>query len=330
MNALPFSSYLLAAAVSAVSAGVLVRLLLHVPIALDTPNHRSLHISPTPRIGGVGLLCGVLLGTSVSIGIMQPVIWIALGLALLSLVDDRRNLPVAARLSGHLVSAAAFVIILGNWPVILVIPFLVLGIGWMTNLYNFMDGADGLAGGMTVFGFGAYALAAGLQGHDDIGVLSLCVASAATGFLIFNFPPARIFMGDVGSIPIGFLSGAIGLLGWRDGVWPLVFPVIVFAPFIVDATVTLAKRALRREPVWRAHREHYYQRLILGGWSHRRMTVAEYILMAVCAAAGLLIVFAGVAATTLVCVALIIMLVTLMAMVDRRWRLRHRLQGIVK
>lgn len=254
VNELAVTSYVLAAVVAAITSGALVRLLLHVPFALDSPNNRSLHISPTPRTGGVGLLSGVILGIAVSIGVMQPVIWIALGVAVLSFVDDRWNLPVAARLSGHLVSAALFVTILGDGPAILLLPFLVVEIGWMTNLYNFMDGADGLAGGMTVFGFGAYAIAAGLQGHDDIGALSLCVASAAVGFLIFYFPPARIFLGDVGAIPIGFLAGAIGLLGWREGLWPPVFPVIVFAPFIVDATVTLAKRAMRKEPVWRAPR----------------------------------------------------------------------------
>jgi len=324
----PLSSYVFAAVVAAITSGVLVGLLLRVPFALDKPNSRSLHVSPTPCTGGLGLVAGMLLGTGISIGLMQPAIWIALGLAVLSLVDDRWHVPVLVRLSGHLLATALFVFLLGDWPSMLVIMFLILGLGWMTNLYNFMDGADGLAGGMTVFGFGAYAIAAGLQGHNDIGALALCVASAGAGFLVFNFPPARIFMGDVGAIPIGFLAGAIGLLGWREGVWPPVFPVVVFAPFIADATVTLAKRAMRKEPVWRAHREHYYQRLILGGWSHRRAAVAEYVLMAVCAVAGLFVVFAEPAAQITTIVTLMLILIVLMAMVDRRWRLQQRMESM--
>jgi UDP-N-acetylmuramyl pentapeptide phosphotransferase/UDP-N-acetylglucosamine-1-phosphate transferase len=327
VNGLPYSTYLLAAAVAAVVSGLLVRVLLGLRIALDNPNHRSLHTSPTPRTGGIGLLAGVVAAVVISTGAVQPVLWIALALAALSLGDDRWNLPATVRLLGHLVAAAAFVLTLGAWPAIWLLPFLVLALGWMTNLYNFMDGADGLAGGMTVFGFGAFAIAAGMQGHADIAVLSLCVAAAAFGFLLFNFPPARIFMGDVGSIPVGFLAGAIGLLGWREGVWPAVFPLIVFAPFIVDASVTLGKRALRRERVWQAHREHYYQRLILGGWSHRRAALSEYALMAVCATAGLAVVFAQIAVQAVVATVLALMLIALMAMVDRRWPLRQQPEG---
>lgn len=323
VNGLPYSTYLLAAAVAAVVSGVLVRVLLGLRIALDNPNHRSLHTSPTPRTGGIGLLAGVLAGAVVSTGAVHSALWIALALAALSLGDDRWNLPVAVRLLGHLVAAAAFVLTLGEWPAMWLLPIVVLALGWMTNLYNFMDGADGLAGGMTMFGFGAFAIAAGMQGHGEIAVLSVCVAAAAAGFLLFNYPPARIFMGDVGSIPVGFLAGALGLLGWKEGVWPAVFPLIVFAPFIVDASVTLAKRALRRERVWQAHREHYYQRLILGGWSHRRAALAEYGLMAVCATAGLLVTFVALAVQTVLVAMLVLLLIVLMVRVDRQWPLQR-------
>lgn len=306
-----------------VVSGVLVRVLLGLRIALDNPNHRSLHSSPTPRTGGIGLLAGVLTGAVVATGAVHSALWIALALAALSLVDDRWNLPAAVRLLGHLAAATVFVMMLSDRPTLMLVPVLVLAIGWMTNLYNFMDGADGLAGGMTVFGFGAFAMAAGMQGHGEIAALSLCVAVAAFGFLLFNFPPARIFMGDVGSIPVGFLAGAIGLLGWREGVWPAVFPLIVFAPFIVDASVTLAKRALRGEKVWHAHREHYYQRLILGGWSHGRAAAGEYGLMAVCAAAGVYVVFADTVAQAVVVAILGMLILALMLQVDRRWPLQR-------
>jgi len=161
---------------------------------------------------------------------------------------------------------------------------LILAVGWITNLYNFMDGSDGLAGGMSVIGFGAYALAAGAS---PLATVSLCIAAAAGAFLVFNFHPARIFLGDVGSIPLGFLAGALGLVGWRGDAWPLWFPLLVFAPFIADATVTLARRAARGERVWQAHREHYYQRLVRSRLGHRGTAALAYVAMGLCAAAAL-------------------------------------------
>ncbi|MGE3978851.1 MAG: hypothetical protein AB7F94_14885, partial [Nitrospira sp.] len=107
-------------------------------------------------------------------------------------------------------------------------------------------------------------------------------AMGALGFLTHNFPPARIFMGDAGSITIGFLAGTLMILGVRDGIFELWVPVMIFSPFIVDATVTLIRRALRRKKIWQAHREHYYQRLVLVGWSHRRTVLAEYGVMILC------------------------------------------------
>jgi UDP-N-acetylmuramyl pentapeptide phosphotransferase/UDP-N-acetylglucosamine-1-phosphate transferase len=151
-----------------------------------------------------------------------------------------------------------------------------------------MDGSDGLAGGMAVIGFGAYAIAAHLSGAGPFAVLCASVAAAAAGFLVFNFPPARLFMGDAGSVPLGFLAGALGVVGWSRGFWPIWFPLLVFAPFVCDATLTLLRRALRRERVWQAHRDHYYQRLVRMGFGHRGTALVEYAVMAGCAAIALL------------------------------------------
>lgn len=254
-------------------------------IALDHPNERSLHDRPTPRTGGIAIVCGSLAGALVSKA-WEPSLWLGLAIAGVSLADDVRGLPVRWRMVAHLAAATAAVWTAPDVPAWLW-PFLVFGIAWMTNLYNFMDGADGLAGGMAVFGFGSYAAAAVLAGNVGLASASLCIAASALGFLLFNFPPARIFMGDVGSIFLGFLAGGLGVHGWRSGAWPSWFPVVVFAPFVVDATVTLARRALRRERVWEAHRGHFYQRLILSGWTHRGTAIAEYVLMACCSAAAL-------------------------------------------
>ena len=157
----------------------------------------------------------------------------------------------------------------------------------MTNLYNFMDGADGLAGLMAVIGFGAMAAAAFIANDLALSMACAAIASAGAGFLAFNFPPARIFLGDAGSIPLGFLAAMLGAHGAHSGAWPWWFPLLVFSPFIVDASVTIARRLISGERIWIAHRNHYYQRLVLSGWSARRLAAAEGCLM-VCSAASAL------------------------------------------
>src|SRR5208282_5882390 len=133
-----------------------------------------------------------------------------------------------------------------------------------------------------------YGIAAWLAGNHAFALVNFSVAAAAAAFLIFNFHPARIFMGDAGAVPLGFLAGALGLIGWLQHDWTWWFPPLVFSPFIVDASVTLARRLARRERVWQAHRDHYYQRLVQLGWGHRRTAIAEYALMIGCGSAGLI------------------------------------------
>jgi len=155
--------------------------------------------------------------------------------------------------------------------------------------------ASGFAGGMAVIGFGTLAVLGWMGGDARYALLCASVAAAAAGFLWFNFPPARLFMGDVGSAALGFL--AAGLLLWADraGLFPLWVGLLVFSPFIVDATVTLLRRLLRGEKVWQAHRSHYYQRLVRMGWGHRRTVLWEYALMLLCAASAVWAVQAGMA-----------------------------------
>jgi UDP-N-acetylmuramyl pentapeptide phosphotransferase/UDP-N-acetylglucosamine-1-phosphate transferase len=209
-------------------------------------------------------------------------------LALVSFLDDVRSLPVQVRLPAHLVAAAVVVFAMATPALGVFAAFLaILAIAWMANLFNFMDGSDGLAGGMAVIGFAAMAMAAAASGASALALVCAALASASLGFLTFNFPPARVFMGDAGSVPLGFLAGALGVHGIVAGAWPAWFPLLVFSPFIVDASVTLTKRAWKREAVWRAHRAHYYQRLVLAGWTHRRLALASYALMAAAALSAL-------------------------------------------
>jgi UDP-N-acetylmuramyl pentapeptide phosphotransferase/UDP-N-acetylglucosamine-1-phosphate transferase len=146
-------------------------------------------------------------------------------------------------------------------------------VAWSLNLYNFMDGNDGLAAAMAVLGFSAYGAGALLTGVSATAYLAL--AAATLPFLVVNLPPSRMIMGDVGAVPLGFLAAAFGVSMVVAGHWPAWFPALVFLPFIADATVTLARRAWRRERLWQAHRVHYYQRLTQLGAGHRG-TLAVY------------------------------------------------------
>lgn len=246
-------------------------------IALDQPNHRSLHTKVTPRTGGLAIMVGVAVAWIWLDGV-KIFLFPAMSLLIICLVDDIKGLSVRWRLLAHLIIAGAFVAAVFPmpwWQFVLVL----LAMVWMINLYNFMDGSDGLAGGMAVFGFGAYGIAAYAHGDIYLALLSLVIVASSLAFLIFNFHPASIFMGDSGSIPLGFLSAAIGFYGWKIGLWGWWFPVLVYSPFIVDASVTLFRRLLNCEKIWQAHRSHYYQRLILAGWGHKKTAFAEYFLM---------------------------------------------------
>ncbi len=257
-------------------------------LMLDRPNERSLHARPVPRSGGLAIAAGVAAGAAFAPSGLGATLGIAGALAAVSLAGDMFALPALLRLAAQLAAAGAFLMIEGIAadPVLHVV--LLLAIAWYANLYNFMDGSDGLAGGMALFGFGAYAWAAQDSGQLALAAASGSIAAASFVFLLVNFHPARLFMGDAGSVPIGFLAGALGVLGWREGAWPLWFPLLVFAPFVCDASLTLLRRLLRRERVWQAHREHFYQRLVLMGFGHLGTAWLEYAAMAGCAAIALL------------------------------------------
>jgi len=293
-------------------------------LPMDRPNERSLHEVPVPRSGGLAVVAGVLAACLVDWPAQAAVAGCVLALAALSFADDWRGLPIAMRFGVHAAAAAAFV-----WLALPALPLPVQGavaflIAWSINLYNFMDGSDGLAGGMAVFGFGTFAAAFALGGDPALASLSLSIAIASAVFLKANFHPARIFLGDVGSVPLGFLAGALGAAGVAHGHFPAWFPFVVFAPFFVDATVTLLRRMLRGERFWQAHRQHYYQRLVQTGWGHRRTALAEYGLMGIGCASALVALQLPAAWQVVLLGAWGTALLAAMAAVDRRWQRRAR------
>lgn len=272
----------------------------------DHPNERSLHDRPVSRAGGIAIFAGLVAGLGIVALVEAPVPgggWMLAGALIVvsvSFADDLRRVSPAIRIVFH-VAAAVCVVLAGLSSERIVLPgaaldlgaaagalFTVLFVAWMVNLYNFMDGMDGFAGGMTAIGFTTLAV---LCVRQDAGLLSaagLVVASASLGFLPFNFPPARIFMGDLGSSLLGYLCAVVALSAERSASVPLWISVLVFSPFIVDASVTLARRTVAGERPWRAHRSHFYQRLVRIGWSHRKTVVREYGLMLACAASAVL------------------------------------------
>ena len=291
-------------------------------LVLDHPNPRSLHAAPIPRTGGLGLHVGAQLALGIIAPNLPAALWIAFTVLLLvSFWDDVRGIPAFARLAAHLAACGLFVAaVLPAELGFVTAAVATLAIAWMANLYNFMDGSDGLAGGMALIGFAFYGVAAWLAGSAEFALVNFCIAAAAAAFLVFNFHPARIFLGDAGAVPLGFLAAALGLTGWLQRDWTWWFPVLVFAPFIVDASVTLARRLLRREKVWEAHRDHYYQRLVRLGWSHRRTALAEYALMLATGVIGLAAMALPVALQVVLLAGAASAYIMLMVRIDRAWR----------
>ncbi len=266
---------------------------------LDHPGDRSLHHTATPRSGGIAIVIATLLAwiMAVALGRLpgnEFLLWLAAGVLLLAVVggiDDRRDLSPLKRLLAQLL-AAFFLLAADLVPDSLLLPgrnlvlpcylafvLVLLFILWMTNLYNFMDGMDGFAGGMTIIGFGTMAWLGWRAADPGFALAALVVVAAVAGFLLFNFPPARIFMGDAGAPVLGYLAAAFMLQADREGLFPLWVGLLIFSPFIVDATYTLLRRLLAGKKIWQAHREHVYQRLVQSGWSHRRTVAWAYLLM---------------------------------------------------
>ena len=272
--------------------GVLRRLASHLPQSLPGP--RSLHQSPVPRVGGLSIWAGFLPVAAVGWPALPgpEAIWLIAFLAVMSisLIDDARGVSPMVRMPVHLVAGLSMAIWLvdggatGTPAGMLAVGAAAILIAWGANLFNFMDGSDGLAAAMAACGFAAYGIAATLAGVDS--GLYFALSAAVLPFLRVNLPPARMFMGDVGAVPLGFLAASFGLAGCHAGIWPPWYPLLVFLPFVADATLTLFARLLRRERFWEAHKVHYYQRVNQLGAGHRgTLTVYGFLIAGTAASA---------------------------------------------
>ncbi len=259
---------------------------------LDRPNSRSSHDTPIPRGGGVGFLvatmCGLAAAAVLGLAPIREIETFAAGLAALGGIgwlDDIRTVSARVRLFVQIAVAAWTVIMLGGLPLLrtgetsLAIGAFgyaigIVGIVWSINLFNFMDGIDGIAGSQAVLIFGSVSLMLFMRGSSSLAAIAGILAMSSAGFLVWNWPPAKIFLGDVGSGAIGFAVAALGIASENRDAVPLIDFAIIGGVFVVDATITLLRRLARGGHPAVAHRDHAYQRLARAVNSHRTVTVA--------------------------------------------------------
>ena len=264
---------------------------------LDRPNARSSHLAPIPRGGGIAVTGSILLAwivlrqTGLVGSIASGALLGAAILAVVSWIDDLRSLSPGVRLLAQAVAVLIGILALPEarngldvWlgPAVYYAAVGLIWIWWI-NLFNFMDGIDGLAASeAAAIGAGLLLFASIGEGADPgAALLAAALIGGATGFLLWNWSPARIFLGDVGSIPLGYLSGFLLLDLATRGRWKIALILPLY--FIADATITLLRRLLRGERVWEPHRQHFYQRAVRGGLGHaavvKRVIAADLLLI---------------------------------------------------
>ena len=273
----------------------------------DVPSERSSHSTPTPRGGGIGFVVSSLatfliyfawndlLTTTVSTAILISLTLIAI----LGWVDDRKDLSSLTRFTIHLIAAILVVLFVGSLESFY-FPFLsmqslgiagifltLLWITGVTNIYNFMDGVDGIASVQALSASAGWMLIGYLWGEPVIFTVNLVVFGTVSAFLIYNWSPARIFMGDVGSVFLGFFFAIMPFLASKISVQhsmatTLWIGAFLLWPFLFDGSITIFRRILNRENIFEAHRTHLYQRLYISGWSHSRISSLYLLFSAAC------------------------------------------------
>jgi UDP-N-acetylmuramyl pentapeptide phosphotransferase/UDP-N-acetylglucosamine-1-phosphate transferase len=300
---------------------------------LDVPNERSSHQVPTPR--GAGAIIVIVVAAAglwsayaglINAGLIGGA---ALTIAFISAIDDARPLPSALRLLVHFGCAAIVVLALvadgrevWSWGVIVLAVLWIVG---LTNAYNFMDGVDGISGAQAVVSGITVAIVCLPLHLTGYAVAGTAVASASGGFLLFNWSPARVFMGDVGAAFLGFVFAAlalqIGAVSFAAGM----AVVLSLWPFLFDTTLTLLRRMARRENIFASHRSHLYQRLVIAGWSHARVTLVYSAMAAIGAVTGVWWSIAGVSGPVPVAVGVLAaVLYVLVLRVEAAQRSSHR------
>ncbi|HEY5606816.1 MAG TPA: MraY family glycosyltransferase [Alphaproteobacteria bacterium] len=298
-----------------ISAG-LTWLMLRVRI-MDVPNQRSSHARPVPNGGGVAIVATFFIGyaalyvlgnTGLAAAHMAGFALAALGISAVSFYDDLGRIPTfALKLIAQVLAASilvAFGIVFRSWSLPWVgaielgvwgYPLTVLWVVALTNIVNFMDGLDGLAGGACAIAALFLGFVTSIEGSLFVYLFCYVIAAATLGFLVFNFPRARIFMGDVGSQFLGFVFAALAVIAAEHDASRTSFLVVplLFFHFIFDTAFTMVRRALRGEDITQAHRSHLYQLLNQCGWSHAQVSALHFAMTALQGAAVLWLIRLG-------------------------------------
>ncbi|GAB4528808.1 MAG: glycosyltransferase family 4 protein [Parvularculaceae bacterium] len=291
-------------------------------LVLDRPNERSSHDRATPRAGGLAvvlpwafaiLALGAAFGAE-AMGMAPAALYGFVGLTLLvfcmGLADDLFSLPPLAKLAAQTAAAIGLVLIVGpierisapyaEWVALgpLAAPLTVIGIVAFMNMFNFMDGLNGMAAGVGAVASVSLAFIASLSGVAPVVWLAALLTPAILGFLIFNAPDARLFLGDNGSQPLGFIFAGLAVIGARAEPAPFsayLLPML-FMPFVFDTTFTLVHRIIRKRNILRAHKEHLYQLLHQTGYSHGAVAALYGVATAFCAVGAMVMTIAPVEA----------------------------------
>ncbi len=257
---------------------------------MDIPGHRSSHKTPIPRIGGTGIIIGVIIASLIVCRITPSlIVAVSLGgvVAVVSFLDDIFSLPSILRLVVHLLGAGLVIYLIGLEIPAIGLPFpqhaeplpkivgLILAtlfvVGFL-NFFNFMDGINGISSAQGVIGGITLSILFAMHANANSVVISAAIAGGCLGFLPHNFPKAKIFMGDVGSTALGFALAMLTVVGASRTSIPWVAYMLPFSLYLYDGTFTVIKRISRRENFMKPHREHHYQLLIRSGWSHAKVT----------------------------------------------------------
>jgi len=262
--------------------------------AVDKPNARKVHQKLMPRMGGLGIYCGFMVGALIYAGLDSRVLGLLLSTTIVfcvGLVDDIKGISPKVKLLGQLIAAIIFVAFGGYVKYLtnpfggdllfvefLGIPITILWLVGISNAVNLIDGLDGLAGGVSAISAFTMAIVALMAGQNLTAALCLCLIAAIIGFLRYNFNPASIFMGDSGSLTLGFVLAALSIMGFAKGatVVALILPILILGIPIFDTFFAIVRRAKEHKPIFEADKGHLHHRLLMLGFSHRETVTIIY------------------------------------------------------
>lgn len=301
---------------------------------LDIPNNRSSHTVPTPRGGGLAIVIVLLLSGVVSLFLPQAPIDVlvclllaTLAFSLLGWQDDKHDLPASVRFLIQLLIA----VFASGWLLWAAVPgystsfallalllLSTLWIAWMANLYNFMDGIDGISAVESLILGATTSYWFAISGVASMAIICIAVAGASVGFMRWNWSPAKIFMGDVGSLALGAFFAIIAIIGTTRLDIPLLAFLILYAVYLADSGVTLLHRIIKKEKWWQAHRSHFYQRAVQSGFSHAQVSLSVMALNIIFAVLASLLIMGIINATAAMVVTMAI-LMPLMFLINSRF-----------